>query len=288
MTEISTQSNYETPRNISVIVIDLLILIGLISEFLGLMFIIKEKKIITESILANTIMVCMGFMLIHHFFIIKNFHRIDHMSKEQLINNGFGNWVIKSRFEDLIRVIIFGLFACLTGEIVYLIIIYNKNVDLMNSTYYYLNPITKILEPKTYDLTWITEFYINSAFYMSLLMFIWDIFGRFYDKVWKPLSENEKRKPENIANQIVAFPFNDPFWIFLISDGIALCMWWFLKGLIVEHNENSKFGLTILFVIYAIVILVRLVGSAIAYWPKLRAILRYWRSITFKKLLDEF
>jgi hypothetical protein len=287
MDSTTTQSLKETPRNISGFVIDLLIIIGLVAEFFLLKFIILEKKIVAEDFLAKTIMICMVFMLIHHFFIIRNFHRIDHMTKNELINNGFGNWVIKSRIEDFIRVIIFGLFACLTGEIIYLIIVYNKNSDLISGTYYYTNPLTNILEPRKYDLTWITDFYITTAFYMALVMFAWDIFGKFYDTFWKPLAKLEKKIPANRFNQIVAFPFKDPFWMFLISDSIALWMWWFLKGLIVDHDSNSKYWLTTLFILYAIVIIVRVVGSIIALGSKLKSIQKFWREMTFKKFLDE-
>ena len=75
--------------------------------------------------------------------------------------------------------------------------------------------------------------------------------------------------------------------MFLISDGIAFLMWWFLKGLIVDHNKNSKYWLTTLFILYSLVIIFRLIGSAIASWPKLKSLAKFWNKMTFKKLLDE-
>jgi hypothetical protein len=122
---------------------------------------------------------------------------------------------------------------------------------------------------------------------MSVVMFGWDVCGRFYDKYWKPLLSSEMKEPENKFNQIVAFPFKDPFWMFLISDGIALWMWWFLKGLIVDHDGNSKYWLTTLFVIYSLVILIRVIGSAIASWSKLKSIAKFWNNMTLKKFIDE-
>jgi hypothetical protein len=261
-------------RNISILVVDILLIIGLVAEYLALTFILSDKKMV-DSFDMYLAKAAIFFMLIHHYLIIKNFHIIDHLNYDDLRKNGFGNWVLKSRIEDIVRLALFILFACITGEIIYLKIMAIKNLDLLNGGYYNGNT----MHPKEYNLTWMTEFYINSALWMSIIMLFWDTFGVFYDKYINPSTDTATKLDVSKYGQIVAFPFKDPFVTFLISDILAFCFWYSIRAMILNHKEWYSHLISILFLGYIFFISLRTIGLLRTSLPKAKTtFINYWKN----------
>ena len=263
----------------------LLLIIGLTSEFFVVRSIIRSK-FGHDGFITIIVFLAIIIMLIHQFMIIRNFHILDRMedteskSKDtksksedtefksedkEFKSIGVGDWILKSRIEDILRVILFVLFACLTGEITYLAIVSEKTTNFgfieTNGTFYNLN--------------WISSFYIHSATILALIMFIWDITGACYDKKLKTnfgfskISENKKLK-------IVSFPFKNPYHTFLASDLLGL-IFWILLWLMVIFNIDTSLWFVLMFMAYGVLIFVRFIGEIIIQSKKMKENLKsYW------------
>ena len=180
--------NTHSNKSLSGKVTNLLILFGLIAEacaFAGIFLELAEKQIIISTFGKFATIIAIVFMLIHHYYIIKNFHIIDNLNEMQLIENGLGVWVMKSIIEGLIRLFIFILFSIITGEILYLVIVGTKDVDLFFGSYY--NGNTN--HPREYNLDWITKTYIICSIVLSLVTILWELGGKLYDSHLYPVSK---------------------------------------------------------------------------------------------------
>lgn len=212
-----------------------LVFLGLLTEYFAIFSILRSSSNLNdrlESTLFDITMIAVIFMMLHQFLIFRNFHILDNIPSKDYEKYSIGNWVKKSRWENLLRVLLFLLFACLTGEVIYLLIIGGKLIGSLN---------LQIIDGRTYyDLNWITYFYVWIALAMSSLMLLWDLIAIKVDDVqisFKDIIPTRKGLSRfNKSNAIVCYPLEKPYYIFLLSDAFGF----FFLGLFGRSCRTSS------------------------------------------------
>ena len=234
-------NHHNHSKNLSFFVSQLLLIVGLITEWLALTSILIENKLpVNDQFTYWVIKLGIVALLVHQYFIITNFHKIDHLTPVELKENGFGDWVIKSRTEDLLRIALFLLFSCLTGEIIYLQVIWEKNMDLVKGDYW-----DQFGHVKPYNLVWITTFYIKSALVLSIVMIVWDVAGFFYDK--KSSIQNTEGREKLLEGS-----FKNNYLTFIVSDTFGFVFWFAILKVYnrdTDYIEVMKLFLLIYFIV---------------------------------------
>jgi len=295
-----TMRGFET--HFSTVVLYILIAVGLLAEFLGLYGIVKIGFSNHENMMIGHIQndmknwkdtiplqseingirteysihkfvanICIAFMLIHQFFIFRNFHIIDHLDKVH--KKKFGDWVTNCIAEDILRILLFILFAYLTGEGVYLILILKETFGSLNFC--------------CANLTWIKIWYIRVAITMAGIMFFWNLFGMKKDK-FKLFSKSafKLKKIKNSQNDIVVtYPFQSTYTTFFFSDSLGLIFWILIYEILFSQIVDLMFLMffvDIIFIIYIVLIFARLIGELKVNLPKVKNnIVDYWNSTSF-------
>ncbi len=219
-------------------------------------------------------------MVIHHFFIIRNFHTISHLSDEENEKVG-GVWITKSGIEKVFRLVLFVLFAFVSGEIIYILMILEKNMDLMNNSYFIMNPILHETQHKEYDISWITPFYITWALILSSVMLFWDLAGYTYNKIKKCNVDN------SLNSNIVTIPGLGMYGTFILTDIVAVVLWFSLKSLVENQNSNASFVMMIFALFYFLLIVSRLFLSLRNFRLTVYSWWQYWTTITWNKFKND-
>lgn len=255
--------------NISTVVHYFLLLLGLVAEWFAITGIIKSAVPDLSGLIQFFTYSSIIMMLVHQFLIIRNFHILDHIDPNHY---PIGNWVAKCKIEDIIRFLLFILFAALTGEIIYLLIVGSKSIPFLHDLMADKNGL--------YDLTWITPMYLISALSMSVVMLIWDWVGLWHD--WNQVPKFGLRRFE-FSDKIIYHPFTSPYYTFIVTDFIALYFWGLINYLVFfKPNKNVvMFMLALLFLAYAFGITIRIWAEWKVNIPKVVLFIKNYRENTF-------
>ena len=258
-----------------------LLFIGLLAEFYAISISVENQ--IVESVkeyfpkfslhhIMQFVRVSIIFMLIHQFFIIRNFHKLDHIVSTNKDLPNVGQWALTNKFEDILRFILFMLFACITGEVTYLLIVGSEiHVCFIEKTISWFNLLSTV---SSSGIHWIVPFFVSSALLMSVLMFFWDLFGIIND--WNSLPKGFLGKI-NREEEIVCFPLVCPYYTFIISDSFGLLFWIFTYSLVVNNNSGIIVWMLLFQLGYIVIVFIRIIGETFVNIPKIYyAFVKYW------------
>jgi hypothetical protein len=212
------------------------------------------------------------------------------MNEREVVRTGFGNWILHSFGEHCIRFILFLLFAVLTGEIIYLKIIMQKNEDLLNHCYFHKYPVTHEVIPKMYDITWTTKWYLISALILSILMIFWDGLGWLYDSKWKPLLPQQRafRNQKKINASYRIFKISNPYFTFILCDSFAFCLWLLLNGTYFNWFSDASILMLLFTTPYIFFVAARVITVLTSIPRYLRANRFLWKRKSKKEHLITF
>jgi hypothetical protein len=214
--------------------------LGLLGETISFLLILheNEERFYNKAYVATFFLLVLC-VLIHHYFNQSNLERIEDMHEAELEELGYSSkWIKHSKIEDVLRIVIFVIFAVISGAITYIIIVGIEAYSITESL----------------NLHLFSKFYVTAYMGLYFVLLAWHTGGIIADK-------RVYLKPGKSTNQRITFPsriFPNALISSFVSDVLGFFVWICFFMMIVVEKWWVTNVLWFFAAAYILVILLRL------------------------------